>query len=532
MAEVPKKGELFMNKKTVILVSTALAVTSAVVPAPVCAEDEIYVLMNVPYDVFYSADTAEIGDVDAVSSTTNKTGNYGKAGGAFHSGTTAGLDEEGNVTATGKDTDSKVKGVTWAVKVESLDDVKALGGTEITADSAVTTATLGKGNTSSNVLLGYQALTEAPEYSYFVLDSEPENYLVLDGTSFDIGKTSPENCGNIDVPVTYGTNWGDVQIDLSTAEKASDKIINAMVLTTEDGFSKGLYHLDQIWSYSDIAWKVASTPDLDGKKITKVRYYCSDKDSDLTDETVPDYHNYIYDYDFSTDIEQVYTGEVTAEFQGDNSLVISGLPEDGENIKAKIYHTTGGREAVLTYITPLTVDETDDNICAEFVPVDGNTVPITSGSVTNNAGTTQSYGELVDQTTYMVEFSCDNYVINKIRVDYTAEEVSEPVETEAPETYETTQPTETTAVTTNSTAPETNATTSGAGVTSPKATNAPTGGNNSASGNNSVNGGNSSVAKVSSGSDSPQTGDKGVAVPTAVLALAGALTAVFRRKKK
>ena len=485
------------SKKAIIAITAAMTMSSSVIPFAVCAEDDTfsgYVLMNVPYSAFYNADTADIGDVDAVSSATNKTGNYGKAGGAFHSGTTAGLDAEGNITATGKDTDSKVQGVTWAVKVESLDDVKALGGTEITADSTVTTATLGKGQTSSNVLLGYQALTEAPEYSYFVLDSEPENYLVLNGTSFTVGKTSPESCGNIDVPVTYGTNWGDIQIDLSTAEKTSDKIVNAMVLTTEDGFSKGLYHLDQIWSYSDIAWKVASTPGLDGKKITKVRYYCSEKDNDLTDGEIPTYHNYIYDYDLNTDIAQVYTGEVTAEFKGNNSLVLNGLPEDGENIKVKIYHTTGGRDAVLTYITPLIVDENDDDIDAEFVPVENNTVPITSGSVTNNAGTTETYGELLDQTTYMVEFSCDNYIINKIRVDYTAE-ANSPTETTIPETSVTTESDKTT--TTTTTTSKNTASSTKSGVT-----------------------------------DSPKTGDTGAALPTALLTLSGIAMAVFKKRKK
>ena len=485
------------SKKAIIAITAAMTMSSSVIPAAVCAEGDTfsgYVLMNVPYSAFYNADTADIGDVDAVSSATNKTGNYGKAGGAFHSGTTAGVDAEGNITAIGKDTDSKVQGVTWAVKVESLDDVKALDGTEITADSTVTTATLGKGQTSSNVLLGYQALTEAPEYSYFVLDSEPENYLVLNGTSFTVGKTSPENCGNIDVPVTYGTNWGDIQLDFSTAEKASDKIVNAMVLTTEDGFSKGLYHLDQIWSYSDIAWKVASTPGLDGKKITKVRYYCSEKDNDLTDGEIPTYHNYIYDYDFNTDIAQVYTGEVTAEFKGNNSLVLNGLPDDGENIKVKIYHTTGGRNPVLTYITPLTVDENDDDIDAEFVPVENNTVPITSGSVTNNAGTTETYGEFLDQTTYMVEFSCDNYIINKIRVDYTAEEVNEPTETIIPATTEPVNSTSSTATSTT--------------------------------------GKNTGSTQKSSNADSPKTGDVGTALPAALLTLSGIAMAVFKKRKK
>lgn len=433
---------------------SAMTMTASVVPAAAFAEDSPfsgYVLMNVPYSVFY------------------------------------GTDAEGNLTATGRDTNSKVQGVIWAVK--------AMGGTEITADSTVTTATIGRGQTSSSTLHGYQALTEAPAYSYYVLDSEPANYLVLDGTSFTAGKTSPENGGSNDVPVSYDTNWGDIQISLEAAESASDKIVNAMILTAEDGTSRGLYHLDQIWSYSDIAWKVASTPGLDGKKLTKVRFCCSSKDADLTDGEVPAYENYVYDYDLSADIAEVYTGEVTAEFKGDNSLVLSGLPEDGENIKVKIYHTTGGRNPVLTYITPVFADPADDDIDPEFVSVEDNAISITKGSVTNKAGTTASYGELIDGTTYMVEFNCDNYIINKIRVDYMAGEVVEPTETVvATEAVTTTSGMETAV--------------SGKTTTAAKAT------------------------VKQNGSDSPKTGDAGVAVPVAFAALAGAAAVISKRRKK
>ncbi len=492
-----------MKKTKMLGIVSAMAMAASVVPAAAFAEESSfsgYVLMNVPYSAFYAADSADICDVDAVTSATNKTGNYGKSGGAYHSGTTAGIDADGNAVATGKDTNSKVQGVTWAVKADSLDAVKALGGTEITVDSTVTTATLGKGQTSSNTLQGYQALTEAPAYSYYVLDSEPENYLVLNGTSFAVGKSSAVDGGSIEVPVSYGTNWGDIEIDIAAAENASDKIVNAMVITAEDGTAKGLYHLDQIWSYSDIAWKVASTPGLDGKKLTNVRFYCSAKDADLTDGEVPAYENYIYDYTFDTDIAEVYTGEVKAEFRG-NSMVLSGLPEDGENIKVKVYHTTGGRNPVLTYITPVFVDPADDDIDPEFVALENNSISIVKGSVTNNAGTTASYGELIDDTTYRVEFSCDNYIINTIRADYTASESGAPSDPE--------NPTET-AVTTAANAPA--ATTK--------------------AGNGTASSSKTTTTAKSSDSNSPKTGDAGVAIPFALAAMAGAAAVVSKRRKK
>ena len=208
-----------MKHKQTAAFLTSLAMLAGTVPVTAFAADDSaafsgYVLMNIPYSDFYAAEGAAIGDVDAVSSATNKTGNYGKAGGVYHSGKTAETDAEGNITAVGGANGSKVQGVTWAVKAESLDAVKALGGSEITDASGITTATLGKGSTSSNTLVGYEALTEAPAYSYYVLDSAPDNYLVLSGKSFQAGNTAAVNSGSIDAPVSYGTNWGDVQLNL------------------------------------------------------------------------------------------------------------------------------------------------------------------------------------------------------------------------------------------------------------------------------------------------------------------------------
>ena len=394
-----------------------------------------YVLMNIPYSEFYSAGSADIADVDAVTSATNKTGNYGKAGGAYHSGTTASIAEDGTVSAVGGENGSKVQGVTWAVKADSLDAVKALGGKEITDSSTVTTATAAHGNVSSNTLAGYETLTEAPAYSYYVLDKEPDSYLILKDKSFKEGKTTVVN-NTIDVTASYGTNWGDIQLNTGEAEAASDKIINGIAITAEDGTTKGLYALDQIWAFNQLAWKVDVTSGLDGKKITGIRFYCSVKDTDLTDGSAPEYVNYIYDYKTDLDLSQVYTGEVTAKFKNPTQLNLTGLPEDAQNIKIKVYYTTGGRNATYTYITPLVVDPKDDDIDPVFVDLSGSKLAIEAGSVTNAAGTTESFGTPVDGTEYTVELSSDNYIFRKISVVYNAaeddytEDVTEPEEEE------------------------------------------------------------------------------------------------------
>ena len=389
-----------------------------------------YVLMNIPYSEFYSAGSADIGDVDAVTSATNKTGNYGKAGGAYHSGTTASIAEDGTVSAVGGENGSKVQGVTWAVKVDSLDAVKALGGKEITDTSTVTTATAAHGNVSSNTLVGYETLTEAPAYSYYVLDKEPDSYLILKDKTFKEGKTTVVN-NTIDVTASYGTNWGDIQLNTGEAEAASDKIINGIVLTAEDGTSKGLYALDQIWAFNQLAWKVDVTSGLDGKKITGIRFYCSVKDTDLTDGSAPEYVNYIYDYKTDLELSQVYTGEVTAKFKNPTQLNLTGLPEDAkkfENIMLRNIET--GENILVAY----------DDIDPVFVDLESSKLKIEAGSVTNAAGTTESFGTPVDGTTYTVELSSDNYIFRKISVVYNAAEDDYSEDVTEPEKEEETTP--------------------------------------------------------------------------------------------
>lgn len=378
-----------------------------------------YVLMNIPYSEFYSAGSASIGDVDAITSATNKVGNYGKAGGGYHNGVTAAQNEDGSWAAVGGENGAKLQGAIWAVKADSLDDVKALGGTEITDDSAVTTATAAHGNISSNPLKGYQTLTEAPSYSYYVLDKAPENYLVLDSKEFKAG-TVNAGANTINVAASYGTNWGDVQLNASEASDAADKIINAVVITADDGTAKGLTLLGQVWSSKDIAWKVAVIDGLDGKTIKNIRYYCTVKDTDLTDTEVPAYTNYVYDYSVDLAIPQVYTGDVSAAFDSADQISLSGLPEDVKDLKAKVYYTTGGRNAEYTYLTPVVTDPADDDNDPVFVDVTDGKIAIAPGSTTNKAGVTVNYGEPVDDTKYTVELSSSNYILSKITTTYTA----------------------------------------------------------------------------------------------------------------
>lgn len=374
-----------------------------------------YVLMNIPYSVFYGTDGANVADVDAVSSATNKTGNYGFTGGAYHSGTT--YDGSG---AAGGANGSKMQGVIWAVKAENFSDVAALGGEEVTDESTVTTATAGHGSVTTQTLVGYESLTEKPAYSYYILAEAPSSYLVLNDGNF----TAANNASTVDgadVDITYGSHWGDVQANV-TAPEVNDKLVSAIVITAEDGTKVGLYHLDQIWRGTQLAWKNSVIDSLDGRKITNIRFYCMVKDGNLTDDAAPDYANYVYDYPVDVTIKKTYTGTVTAAFAGDSEITLAGLPEDAENVKAVAYYVISPRPAVYSYLTPVEVDAASDAFVPVQTEVSDGAITLVEGSVTNAAGTEQAFGKPVLGKIYTVSITSDNYADITASAAYTAVE--------------------------------------------------------------------------------------------------------------
>lgn len=394
-----------------------------------------YVLMNIPYGKFYAAvDTSNSDNVDAISSATNKAGNYGKSGGAYHSGETAEI-VDGAVTAVGEENDAKNEGVIWPVQINDSSVLTTLGGTEITDESRVTVATVGRGQTSSTELYSYETLTEAKAYSYYVLNEAPDYYLTVtvnDGNpTFSIDNQSAIS-KQLDIAPTasYGTNWGDVQLNVEGASDVSDLLVNAVTITAKgsnDNETKvSLVHLSNIWSYSDIAWKVAQISGLDGNQITNIRYYCMVKDTNNEDNKIPTYQNYIYDYPVDLSIPPVYTGKVTAKFDNNSQISLSGLPSDIENPVAKVYHNAGGRPAVITYLTPLKVDPADQDIDPVNEPIQNGKIAIspTLVTVTNDKEESKTYGQPINGVEYTIEISSDNYIINKINATFSTSDDS------------------------------------------------------------------------------------------------------------
>ncbi len=238
-------------------------------------EEVTYVLMNIPYDEFYAADVNNDVAVDAFTSATKtkvRTGSL--AGGSYH------VDDSGD----------EITGITFPVKL--VGDVDLSAYTQVTDSDSVEITVTNRGNTTTTVYEGADALFESASYSYYVLSEEPEYYKevsVVDGELvFGEIQGTAATLSNIDVELSTESSYGDYQLSLdgltdtiSTSEK-----VYAVIIHTAEGSDYGLRHLENIWRVSELAWAAGFTEAVHncptssahyeammGQTITGVTYY-------------------------------------------------------------------------------------------------------------------------------------------------------------------------------------------------------------------------------------------------------------------
>lgn len=268
------------------------------------SDKSVYVLMNIPYDVFYSAEgvgkrsdnnakvnytqtNVQIGGADAVTSATTKFGNYGLAGGGYHKEKTNFSDDEA-ASATG----ATCAGVTWPVKASSIEDVKKLGGNEIKASSTLTMRSKGKGGKLNEPvnLSGWQCLTETDkDYSYYVLNSAPAYYMTLTvngNTPIFSATVGTAESKTASPTVSYNGHHAGTTFKLPDEQAGYQ--INAVVITTGT-IKAGLLHLWGFWRNQEIG--LDGLEGVVGTAITNVRVYCNENTTDVTKVV---YH--VFDY--------------------------------------------------------------------------------------------------------------------------------------------------------------------------------------------------------------------------------------------
>lgn len=289
-------------------------------------EQDIYVLMNIPYADFYKAELNKNDvKVDATTSATKTKTRSTLANGSYHADNTG----------------EHISGITYPVKIKAGTDLSNL--TKITDASNVSITVNMKGKETTKEYKGKDALFESADYSYYVLSKAPAYYKELtvnEHGTYSFGKTTATEKtveGAAIEKFKTSSNYGDYQLNLNFDKVAdSDKIsgntkVLAAVITTTDGTQYGLRHVENIWKGTEFAWGTGVTTQahgcpisgehyasMMGKTIDAVTYYTENGvvKYDIDDTYVP--------YKFDTSAFKVENADVTS---GSAKVTVPTLPE-------------------------------------------------------------------------------------------------------------------------------------------------------------------------------------------------------------
>lgn len=289
-------------------------------------EQDIYVLMNIPYADFYKAELNKNDvKVDVTTSATKAKTRSTLANGSYHADNTG----------------EHISGITYPVKIKAGTDLSNL--TKITDASKVSITVNMKGKEITTEYKGKDALFESADYSYYVLSTAPAYYKELtvnENGSYSFGKTTATEKtvkGAAIEKFKTSSKYGDYQLNLNFDKVAdSDQIsgntkVLAAVITTIDGTQYGLRHVENIWKGTEFAWGTGFTTQshgcpisgehyasMMGKTIDAVTYYTENGvvKYDIDDTYVP--------YKFDTSAFKVENADVTS---GSAKVTVPTLPE-------------------------------------------------------------------------------------------------------------------------------------------------------------------------------------------------------------
>ena len=290
-------------------------------------EQDIYVLMNIPYADFYKAELNKNDvKVDATTSATKTKTKSTLANGSYHADNTG----------------EHISGITYPVKIKAGTDLSKL--TKITDASKVSITVNMKGKETTTEYKGKDALFESADYSYYELGTTAPAYYkeltINENGSYSFGKTTATEKtvkGAAIEKFKTSSKYGDYQLNLNFDKVAdSDQIsgntkVLAAVITTIDGTQYGLRHVENIWKGTEFAWGTGFTTQshgcpisgehyasMMGKTIDAVTYYTENGvvKYDIDDTYVP--------YKFDTSAFKVENADVTS---GSAKVTVPTLPE-------------------------------------------------------------------------------------------------------------------------------------------------------------------------------------------------------------
>lgn len=291
-------------------------------------EQDIYVLMNIPYADFYKAELNKNDvKVDVTTSATKAKTRSTLANGSYHADNTG----------------EHISGITYPVKIKAGTNLSNL--TKITDASNVSITVNMKGKETTKEYKGKDALFESADYSYYELGTTAPAYYkeltVNEDGSYSFGKTTATEKtveGAAIEKFKTSSKYGDYQLNLNFDKVAdSDQIsgntkVLAAVITTIDGTQYGLRHVENIWKGTEFAWGTGFTTQSHGCPISGEHY------ASMMGKTIDAVTYYTENGVVKYDIDNTYVPKKfdTSDFKVENADVTLGsvkvtlptLPED------------------------------------------------------------------------------------------------------------------------------------------------------------------------------------------------------------
>ena len=291
-------------------------------------EQDIYVLMNIPYADFYKAELNKNDvKVDVTTSATKAKTRSTLANGSYHADNTG----------------EHISGITYPVKIKAGTNLSNL--TKITDASNVSITVNMKGKETTKEYKGKDALFESADYSYYELGTTAPAYYkeltVNENGSYSFGKTTATEKtvkGAAIEKFKTSSKYGDYQLNLNFDKVAdSDQIsgntkVLAAVITTTDGTQYGLRHVENIWKGTEFAWGTGFTTQSHDCPISGEHY------ASMMGKTIDAVTYYTENGVVKYDIDNTYVPKKfdTSDFKVENADVTLGsvkvtlptLPED------------------------------------------------------------------------------------------------------------------------------------------------------------------------------------------------------------
>ena len=288
----------------------------ALVPKTPDAQKEVYVLMNIPYADFYKADG--VTGADTVSSATKQKTRASLALGSYH------------VNSDGSD----ITGVTFPVKISDGSVLEKY--TQVTDESEVTITTNIKGKENTVTYKGQDALFESASYSYYTLSDTPSYYKEAtvneDGSlSFsEVKGEEPTTLTNAKTEFSTSLKYGDYQLDITSDDLKNVNTVYGVVVSTKEGSSYGLRHVENIWKKTKLAWSTGFVTESHGNTLDSKDY------ASMMGQTINKVTYYtdagIYEIPMNQKVQTKYDGEISvadASVNAENTIItVSGLPSD------------------------------------------------------------------------------------------------------------------------------------------------------------------------------------------------------------